>query len=581
MNIFVFFGLLLSLVVVQAESPSLNRRYPGLSFPEPRRLSAATLSSKLKARGEFPIASPERKASFDYLADAVVEESVLSTTLDVQSQWPILALEDFDASMDNVSCTDSQIQLTFASAAAEKSFNEVIGTLPESLVVTSHDGCDREGERSAHRVVDVIEDPETFMVTLEKVRMDWHEAFSSTKVSFLQRHPAEIQRRDPALFKRQETTPTHAFPPAPTETGLNSSANANFDVAYKNHTIYPVDNPIADQVLPSLPLVVRCKTCTLQGDIQLSQGQFHIEDTWVPDAVEDAIGFFTNGSVELLVRNLFSQIELEFDLVLEEPLVELTMALPTIPLTPFQIAGVVTFGPQILPEFVLGVEVGGDIGFSYGFNVTVPDYSRILINMTTYGDSEITGFEDTTFKTLPFEASTEVTSMALNVAFKPQFLLGISTGIDAMNTDIDGGIGAFVSLPNLSLNVSQVTGVNENCEVAEGNDASGNATHLIPSVELDMGVFAEYDVQVGDIFNQSQRVESVLASTSWDLPTACVLFEPEVRATGSIDNLATEDNTGENGDGGGNSAASFRGPGGTTMCVVSLAIIAAGFCEWG
>lgn len=156
MNIFVSLGLLLSSIGVQANSPSLNHRYPGLNFNEPRRLSAATLSSKLQARGEFPIASPERKASFDYLVDDVVEQSVFSTTLDVQSQWPILALEDFDASLDGVSCTDSQIQLTFASAVAQKRFNEAIGTLPEFLVVTSHEGCDREGERSAHRWVEDV-----------------------------------------------------------------------------------------------------------------------------------------------------------------------------------------------------------------------------------------------------------------------------------------------------------------------------------------------------------------------------------------------------------------------------------------
>ncbi|KAL2822179.1 hypothetical protein BDW59DRAFT_163938 [Aspergillus cavernicola] len=572
MNIFVVFVLFLYPVIVHASSPGLSDH--ASSFPNPRRLAAATLSSRLKAREVSPVTLFKRKMSFDYLADEIEGESVFATTLDVESQWPILALEDLDAGLDSVSCTDSQIQLVFVSMAAEEAFNTAIDSMSEFVIVTSHDGCDFEGERSAHRVTGVTINLEHHLVTLDKDRMGWHEAFSTT-LSFSHRHPAEIQKRA-ALLERQQTT-TSPYPPAPTDTdGLNSSANADFNVHHQNVSLYPIDNVIADQVV----------TCALQGDIQLSEGQFNVEDTWGP--IDEAIGFFRNGSVELLVRELFSQIDLEFELELDEPLVDLTMALPTIPLTPFQIAGVVTFGPQILPEIILTVDVEGDIGFSYGFNVTVPENSRILINMTSVEDSEMTGFQNTTFEAFPFEASTEVTSMALNVTFRPQVLLGISTGTDVLNTSIDGGIGAFVGLPKLSLNVTQVSGVNENCEsVAETNDVVGNATHLIPTVELNMGVRAGYDVQIMDYQPDTPEVSTVWELASWELPTACVLFEPEIQATGTVGTLATEDDSrrdGDNGDSsdGSNSAATFRGSGGITlMCGTVLSIIAAGFCGWG
>ncbi|KAL4808768.1 hypothetical protein BDV18DRAFT_157706 [Aspergillus unguis] len=502
--------------------------------PEPRRLSAGALSSRLKAREESAPILLKQSTSFDYFVGVPEEESVFATTLDVESQWPILALEDLDAGFDNVICTDSQVQLSFVSATGEQDFEDAIRETPEFVVVTSHEGCDSEGDRSAHRVTSASFDPGNHIVTMEKVSMDWHSAFSATRVSFSRRHPSEIQKRGSIPAKRQ-ATPTESFPPGPTNTkGLNSSASTSFDVHHTGLEIYPVDSPLANEVVPQLPVVVKCKTCTLQGDIQLSKGQFSIGESKNDSdfQLDEAMGFFKNGSVELSIKQLFSQIELELELSSEGPLLELSTALPTIGLSPFQIAGVITFGPLIVPEIIVTADLEGDVGFSYGFNVTVPDDSRVLIKVPSFNESKITGFEDTKFETIPFEASTEVTSVALSLAFQPKILLGMNTGLDALNVRLDGGIGAFVSLPNLSLNVSKAIGVNEDCEsVPSADDHVGNATRLVPSIELDMGIIASYDVQIGP-FNDSRGVSPVLASTSWDLPAGCIGFQPEKAKAG-------------------------------------------------
>ncbi|KAL4739838.1 hypothetical protein BDV11DRAFT_186792 [Aspergillus similis] len=127
--------------------------------------------------------------------------------------------------------------------------------------------------------------------------------------------------------------------------------------------------------------------------------------------------------------------------------------------------------------------------------------------------------------------------MALSIAFQPQVLLGINTGINALSVDIDGGIGAFSSLPNLSLNVSTATGVD------------------------------------------------VLASTAWDLPTACVGFELEkATSKAGIGSAADAEGDGDNGDDsgdGGNGAVSLGGSGITLLCTLILSTVAAGFCSWG
>ncbi|KAL4925726.1 putative GPI anchored protein [Aspergillus undulatus] len=582
MGSFAALVLLLCSVLVHASS----------NASEPKRLSAGILLSKLKARGEFTVPLLSQESSFYYIADDVEEESVFSATLDVKSQWPILVLEDLEAGLDSVSCEDSEIRLEFASTVAEESFKTAIGDTPEFVIVTSHAGCDPEGERSAHRVTEVSVDPKSHIIILYKARMDWHDAFSSTRVSFRRRHPSEIQRRGPTAVKRQQTatqasTPTESFPAAPSKVdGLNSSADTSFDELHTDLEIYPLDIPLADEVVPQLPVVVRCRTCSLEGSIELSQGQFSVgrdADDEGNDAdfeLDEAIGFFSNSSVELAVNRLSSQIELELELSSKGPLLELTTSLPTIPLTPFQIAGVLTFGPQIVPNIIITADLEGDVGFSYGFNVRVPDNSKVSIQIPDFGDSEITGFEDTEFETIPFEASTEVTSVALSIAFQPQILLGISTGLDFMNVNLDGGIGAFVSLPNLSLNVSQVTGVNENCDVVTGeDDVVGDAIHLAPSVELDMGVIASYDVRLG-AFNDSRATAPVLASTSYSLPTGCVSFEPDVHESDRADSSSSGGTGGDNGDGG-NSAASAKGVSGVTLiCAVVLSTVAAGFCSW-
>ncbi|KAL4745992.1 hypothetical protein BDW72DRAFT_210826 [Aspergillus terricola var. indicus] len=542
--------LVLCSVLSHASSPSLTRR---LSFPEPKRLSAGTLSSKLKAKGD-PDTVLRRKESFDYIAD--------------NSQWPVLALEDMDAGLDSVSCTETEINLVFVSTAAEKSFRSAIGETPEFVAVTSHAGCDSEDDRSAHRV------------SLERVQINWHEAFSATRVSFSHRPPSEILRRGPTRVERQDAPLlTQSFPPGPSEVGaLDSYGTKSFDIHHTGLKIYPVDNPLADEVIPQLPFIVKCKICTLQGDIQLSQGQFTVGQTEENDfdfELNEAIEFFTNSSIELLVKQLFSQIELELELSSEGPLLELSTALPTIGLTPFQIAGVITFGPLIVPEIIITADLEGDVGFSYGFNDTVPDNSQVLIRIPNFNESEITGFGDTFFETIPFEAATEVSSMALSIAFQPQIILGINTGINTLNADIDGGIGAFFSLPNLSLNVSKATGVDEKCEAAaETNDAVGNATRLVPSVELDTGIIASYD-----------GIAPILASTAWDLPTACVGFKPE-KATNKagVASATDAEGDGDDGDGndnGGNGAVSIGGNGITLLCTLLLSTVAAGFCRLG
>lgn len=81
--------------------------------------------------------------------------------------------------------------------------------------------------------------------------MNWHEAFSTTKVSFSRRHPSEIQKHIATPVKKDEIpSPKQSFPAAPSDAdGLNSSANAVFNVRHTGLEIYPIDAPLADEVV--------------------------------------------------------------------------------------------------------------------------------------------------------------------------------------------------------------------------------------------------------------------------------------------------------------------------------------------
>lgn len=151
---FFYLGLVVSLVglsPVEAKA-HLNQPLQPLEFPQPRRLSAASSPASLQARADAPQAVLSNTASFDYLHDEESDvESVFAATVDVESHWPIFLLEDVDADMENVSCSDSLLQLLFGSRDTMHNMKRLLESTGDFVIVTAHSGCDLEGERSAHR----------------------------------------------------------------------------------------------------------------------------------------------------------------------------------------------------------------------------------------------------------------------------------------------------------------------------------------------------------------------------------------------------------------------------------------------
>ncbi|KAF7588728.1 hypothetical protein BBP40_005289 [Aspergillus hancockii] len=401
--IFDLLVLFIVLGVVEGTPFELDQPSQTLELPEARRLSAASLPPNLKARADSRAIALNKEANFDFLHHVPEEhaEYVFAATLSVASQQPILALEDLDPDLNGITCSDSQVQLSMGSISRTKDLKQELEALSDFVIVTSHEGCDIEGERSIHRV-------------------------------------------------------------------------------------------------------------------------------------KDTVAFFDHGSLEIISNDLFAQVQLGLDLSLSQSLASLNISLPMIPLTPFEIPGVVAFGPIIQPDLTVSVDTVEKIGFSYGFNLSVPNDSKIKINMSEPRNSSISGFADTEFHALPFESTSALASLIFSITFTPQILLGIRTAKGM----VSGGIGAFVNLPKVSINATQLSHVNEKCEpVADERNNEGTLTssldntfdgltHIYPSVDVNMGVLANLQVDVAH-FSERAAVQAVLASTSYPLPTACLKFDSD------------------------------------------------------
>ncbi|KAF5855638.1 hypothetical protein ETB97_008848 [Aspergillus alliaceus] len=551
MNILSVYDLIVLFIifnVAEGAHLALNQRYQAIEFPEARQLYAASPSLDLKARADPGTYALNSEASFHFIHETLEDDAeyVFTTTLNVASQYPLFAVEALDTDIDSISCSDSQIRLSIRTLSRSKVLKQELEAVSDFVIVTSHRGCDLEGERSVHRVTKTTVDLERQIFTFNKVKYDWHDAFHSTRVSFSHRHRSGIQKRTYTPHKKRQqehsdaptstkviddgAAPSIYFPTAPTATSeLPSTATKSLDKHYIDQKIFPPDIPAADMFIPQ-GVIVTCKNCSLQGNIEITRGSFNLSG----NSIKDTVAFFDDGALEIISNGLSAHVELGLDLSLSQSLASLNVSLPTIPLTPFEIPGVVAFGPIIRPDLTFSVDLVEEIGFSYGFNLSVPDNSKIKINMGDPRNSSITGFGETKIHALPFQSTSALASLIFSVTFTPQILLGIST----VEGIVSGGIGAFVHLPKVSVNATQLHQVNEKCEAVisknESEESSrsaldnvfDNLMHIAPSVDVNMGVLANMQVDVAQI-SESVAVQTVLASTSYPLPTVCLNFDPK------------------------------------------------------
>ncbi|KAN0083689.1 hypothetical protein V8E54_002777 [Elaphomyces granulatus] len=487
-------------------------------FPNRQLLSAATLTRKLKDRSQLPANIFRNETTFDYVQspDDAFRDNLLVATLTVKSRRPILVLEEIEDFLEDIVCHDTKMTIRFRSAETLNAFRSEIEAASSFTVVTSHDGCNSDGERVTYQANVVSVDITSAAVYMKTVRCAWSDAFLSTHVSFSPRHHSEIQRRGERFEQRQQGTNTVApgpttalaFPSVSYASTLSQTAITTIDKQLINTVIFPPPNPVATSI--SQGITVSCKNCSLGGSIEISQGSFDLS------GMDDIASFFTSGSVEIIANGLFARLELGVDVNASQN-VSLNMSLPPISLTAFQIPGIVAFGPVLILPLNAQIDLREEIDFSYGVEVLVPDNSTFNIDISHLSNSSISGFDKTTFQTLPLNSSTAFTSLLWSLTFRPQLLLGIVGAVGP----VTGGIGGFLDLPQLSVNITQLNNVDQKCEKATSSPGiMGNFINIVPTVDLEVGVLAELEAEAYQVSTQA-----VLASTQYALPTACVDFD--------------------------------------------------------
>jgi hypothetical protein len=137
-------------------------------------------------------------------------------------------------------------------------------------------------------------------------------------------------------------------------------------------------------------------------------------------------------------------------------------------------------------------------------------------------DAQITG--------IPFAASSPDISLILGLGLTAYILLGI----DILSGDGEMTVGMFVDTPYLTLSISQLAGVNAECEpVTDSSTINGflshifpNLTHVVPQVGVDLGLTAGVELNVDESFiHTSFGHQDTLTGTSWALPTTCLLWD--------------------------------------------------------
>lgn len=76
--------------------------------------------------------------------------SQFAAKLQMQFKIPALMLEDVEHHIQSIGCYSSEIHLSFKSKKVLKHTHKELTSVDSFLLVTSHEGCNEDGERNPH-----------------------------------------------------------------------------------------------------------------------------------------------------------------------------------------------------------------------------------------------------------------------------------------------------------------------------------------------------------------------------------------------------------------------------------------------
>ncbi|MCJ1307688.1 hypothetical protein MMC25_001336 [Agyrium rufum] len=517
---------------------------------------------------------------------------------------PTLALEHVELHLEDVVCKRSMIHLAFKQLPTWENAVAEFEALSQFIVITSHIGCNTVDERTAYLVSAFAANASERTATLSVERLAWSSAFQTMRVEFgssLDSSNWDFRRHD-VLRKRQASeasstvasTSTYSYPfsavSSPTATAA-LDLNLNHQLINEPLASFSATQKQANGTLSATTkesLSVACKNCTMTGSIDLVYGYFETNGSQSSgNQTDDIIDFFKHGYVEIKANGLTASIELESIIDTSETLafVGHLTGVP-IPLSPFTIPGIANVGPYFDAQVYGSLVIDAKLAFSYGFDLSVPDGSTVLLNFADISNSTSSGFHRTTVNAVPFQAGLPQISLNASIGFKPT--LGI--GIDIFDGLSDATAAIYLDVPKVTVDVVPVKQVNQNCDTPSKNSTTDaildyvfdDLLNIIPSIEI--GVGADYNIKIEGICNTWANSTGWVA-TSYALPTNCLQFDAAAKtfvaatvpASVSAALLASATSSGSSGGGPGGSPFSslVSGPHLSAGAIVGISLASA------
>ncbi|KAM0152971.1 hypothetical protein ACHAPG_007365 [Botrytis cinerea] len=444
---------------------------------------------------------------------------------------PAVALEDIELNVKNIVCSKSTIILQFPSEnlllGAKKEWKD----LSEFLVISSHAGCNDQNARAPYLVSNVEYILKSNTAILSVRRIEWSDAYDTMEVKFgMGKYDSSALRIHNDLRKRitssvsVSSSETVSFPSAPSATP--TSDTSVHDIGYSVPAGFNLGSFATSNDGVGGSLSISCGNCSIEGSIEMTQGVFNVSNSSLD--TKKAVNFVENGYFDMVVNGFGAHIEI--DTAVAGTFTETyIMNLMTLALPGFQIPDIAAIGPMWVPAIQGSIGVSKNLNFTYGFDVSAPDNSSIRLNIGNLTESTSSGFSDSSITALPLTATDSSISLTLSLALHSQILLGVNI----LSGDGSIAAGAFLDLPALSVTISELTSVDENCNPAQSSSSSvkdldyfSSLTNIVPQADIAIGLQAGIQLTVPDLhFVENVGTTATLAGTSMLLPTQCMSFD--------------------------------------------------------
>ncbi|UPX09699.1 uncharacterized protein EKO05_0000383 [Ascochyta rabiei] len=431
-----------------------------------------------------------------------------ASSVKIGSKKPILNLEEIEHHLQDVQCGDQRMRLHFVDASSARDARAAChgghGGLG-GLIITSHEGCNKDGERAVYRVDDISYAEEGVALDLAVTEALWQDAFDNIDINFGHSQYDHIYRRHSDFSRARRKRQDNLTVEIPTDTP-DDVTDVTFDLSSElldttfsaTDFLTGIDSlvPVSGVAVPDPPIEIGCKNCSTRGQIILTQGAININTKQidlVPDIFEggddgkEINSIITGGYMDLAVTGVGARLEMFAHPVSSG---SYEIALFPLPILGFVIPGIGQAGASFEPKISVDFEIDGELAVNYGFDVAIPDGAGIKVELGDLTNTTITGIKGTTLNALPFTSSATDVDLSLSLAFAPTIPIGFD-----FSDKLSALVTVSMNLPRLDARLT--TNAKDRCSLFDKGNKTKTDTKAKPKgADLSSLVLVEANVSV-------------------------------------------------------------------------------------